>query len=323
MSLGLRQLGQSDLRLSPVGLGCWQFSQGTGIGGKFWESLAQDQIDAIVQASLDGGINWFDTAEIYGWGKSETALVRSLERAGQKPGAVHIATKWYPVGRTSASILKTFPAREAALAGWPIDLHQIHMPWGFSTRRGEMRAMAELLRAKKVRSVGVSNFSAAQLRAAHRFLKEEGFNLVSNQVRYNLLQRYPDFDGTMEAARELGVSIIAFSPLAQGLLTGKFHEDPGLIRQRAGFRKYLPMFNSRGLAKSLPLIQELRTLAVAYNSSPAQVALNWLLQFNGEMVLTIPGATKTSHAQQNIGAQAFALTRAECLRLDELSRSAS
>ncbi|MBU0936336.1 MAG: aldo/keto reductase [Spirochaetes bacterium] len=320
MALVLRPLGKSDIKISPIGLGCWQFSQGNGVGGKFWESLPQEQINQIVKASLDGGINWFDTAEIYGWGKSETALVNSLAANGRKPGDVVIATKWYPVGRNSSSIIKTFPARVEALKNWPIDLHQVHMPWGLSTRSGEMKAMAKLLREQKIKTVGVSNFSASQLRKAHKVLKDEGFDLVSNQVRYNLVQRYPDFDGTMAVAKELGITIIAFSPLAQGLLTGKFHEDPNLIRSRTGYRKYMPMYSPRGLAKTLPLIEELRKLATAYSTTPAQVALNWLLTYNGDTVVAIPGATKTSHAEQNVGAMAFELTRAECTRLDELSR---
>lgn len=320
MILEKRRLGQSDILISPIGLGCWQFSQGKGMGGSFWESLPQEQIDTIVKASLDGGISWFDTAEIYGWGKSETALVQALENAGKKPGDVTIATKWYPVFRTSSSIVKTIDQRSSALKGWPIDLHQIHMPWGFSTRTGEMKAMAKLLRDKRVRTVGVSNFSASQLRKAHSVLKDEGFDLVSNQVRYNLVQRYPDFDGTMEVAKELGVTIIAFSPLAQGVLTGKFHDDPELIRGRAGYRKYSPLFGTRGLAKSKPLIDELKKIAIAYNCTASQVALNWLLTYNGDTVVAIPGATKAAHAAQNVGAMNFRLTAKECQILDELSR---
>jgi aryl-alcohol dehydrogenase-like predicted oxidoreductase len=320
MKLEKRRLGQSDIMISPIGLGCWQFSQGKGMGGSFWESLPQDQIDEIVKASLDGGINWFDTAEIYGWGKSETALVQALENAGKKPGDVIVATKWYPVGRTSSSIVNTIDERSRALKGWPIDLHQIHMPWGFSTRKGEMKAMARLLRDKKIRTVGVSNFSAAQLRTAHRILKDEGFTLVSNQVRYNLVQRYPDFDGTMETAKELGITIIAFSPLAQGILTGKFHDEPEIIRNRPGYRKYSPMFNMRGLARSKPLIDELKRIAVSYNATAGQVALNWLLSYNGDTVVAIPGATKPGHAAQNVGTMDFHLTPSECGMLDELSR---
>lgn len=319
MTLEKRRLGNSDIMITPIGLGCWQFSQGKGMGGSFWESLPQDQIDTIVKASLDGGINWFDTAEIYGWGKSETALVQALENAGKKPGDAIIATKWYPVGRMSSSIINTIDQRIAALKGWPIDLHQIHMPWGFSTRKGEMKAMAQLLRDKKVRTVGVSNFSASQLRAAHRFLKDEGFDLVSNQVRYNLIQRYPDFDGTMEAAKELGITIIAFSPLAQGILTGKFHDEPDSIRNKPGYRKYSPMFGARGLAKTKPLVDELKKIAVTYKVSAAQVALNWLLTFNGDCVVAIPGATKPTHAEQNVGAMSFRLTDKECQVLDRLS----
>ena len=320
MTIGLRRLGQSDIQLSPIGLGCWQFSQGNGIGGKFWQTLPEDQIAAIVAASLAGGINWFDTAEIYGWGKSETALVHSLRAAGRRPGEGVIATKWYPVFRTAASIVATFPQRQAALEGWPIDLHQVHMPWGCSTRQGEMKAMARLLSEKQVRAVGVSNFSASQLRQAHRALQREGFTLVSNQVRYNLAQRYPDFDDTIQTAKELGISIIAFSPLAQGLLTGKFHEHPELVRFRVGLRKFMPLFSRRGLARTWPLIQELTRLGQAYQASPAQVALNWLLSYHGDMVVAIPGATTTAHAAQNVGSMAFQLTAAECRQLADLGR---
>ncbi len=320
MEIKQRKLGQSSLELSPIGLGCWQFSQGVGLGGKFWTSLPQEDINAIVQTRLKGGINWFDTPEIYGWGKSETTLATALEANGKKPGEVAIATKWYPVGRTSSSILSTIETRKSALKGWPIDLYQVHMPWGLSTRSGEMRAMAKLLRQGDVKTVGVSNFSASQLRKAHKILKNEGFTLVSNQVRYNLVQRFPDFDGTIAAAKELGISIIAYSPLAQGLLTGKFHDNPGIIHDRPGFRKYMPMFSMRGLKKSTALIQALKDMAASYSVTPGEIALNWLLHYNGDMVFVIPGATKLSHAEQNCRTMLFTLDKGDIAKLDNLSR---
>ncbi|HPD79542.1 MAG TPA: aldo/keto reductase [Spirochaetales bacterium] len=320
MSIQLRQLGASNLMLSPIGLGCWQFSQGNGIGGKFWTSLPQEDINAIVATSLRGGITWFDTAEIYGWGKSETSLVTALEANNKKPGDVIIATKWYPVGRTSRSIVTTIDARKQALKNWPIDLYQVHMPWGFSTRKGEMKAMAELMRRGDIRNVGVSNFSAAQLRKAHTILKNEGFTLVSNQVRYNLVQRFPDFDGTIAAAKELGISIIAYSPLAQGLLTGKFHDNPGIIHDRPGFRKYMPMFSKNGLKRTEKLIAALKSMAQSYSVTPGEIALNWLLHYNGDTVFVIPGATKLSHAEQNCRAMLFELDKHDIKKLDELSR---
>lgn len=320
MAVTLRRVGESNLMVSPIGLGCWQFSQGNGIGGKFWTSLPQEEINAIVATSLTGGITWFDTAEIYGWGKSETTLVTALEANGKKPGDVVIATKWYPVGRTSRSIVATIENRKIALKQWPIDLYQVHMPWGFSTRKGEMQAMAKLMRQGDIHNVGVSNFNAQQLRKAYTILKDEGFTLVSNQVRYNLVQRFPDFDGTMETAKELGVSIIAYSPLAQGLLTGKFHDNPEIIHDRPGFRKYMPMFSMRGLKKSEKLITALKDMANAYSVTPGEIALNWLMHFNGDTVFVIPGATKLSHAEQNCRAMLFELDRHDLAKLDELSK---
>ncbi len=314
-----RKLGKSGLEVSPIGLGCWQFAQGKGLFGDTWGIVKDEEIREIVHLSLEGGINWFDTAESYGGGQSEKALAGALHALGAKPEAVVIATKWRPLFRTAASIRNSIDDRLAALGGYPISLYQIHNPYAFSSVRTQMAAMADLVEARKVRSVGVSNFSAAKMRLAHEELGKRGIPLVSNQVRFSLLDRSIERNGILSVARELGISIISYSPLAMGVLTGKYHEDPGLIKTKPGFRKYLSAFRAGGLKKSRPVVEALREVAQRCGRTPAQVALNWVIHSRGSAVLAIPGATKASHARENAGALTFVLSQEEIEFLDTVS----
>lgn len=316
----LRNLGRTDIRISAVGLGCWQFSSGVGFAGRFWATLDNVPSAEIIQAALDGGINWFDTAEMYGRGISEECVARGLQAAGRKPGEVVIATKWVPWRRTASNMLTTIEERKRRLGGYPIDLYQIHMPASLSSIRAEMKAMAELVRRGDIRAVGISNYTAGQMRRAHKELAAFGLPLASNQVKYSLLHRRIESNGLLEAAKELGITIIAYSPLAQGLLSGKFHDDPSLVRNRIGWRKYTPSYWPSGMRKSATVVQELKRLAGKYAATPSQVALNWLVSFHGETVVAIPGATKVAQAKDNVGALNVKLTREELDRLDEVSR---
>jgi aryl-alcohol dehydrogenase-like predicted oxidoreductase len=317
----LRPLGRSPIAISSIGLGCWQFSEGAGLGGSFWPTLPAETENAIVAASLAGGVTWFDTAEMYGGGHSEAALSRALTAAGKRPGDVVVATKWFPAFRTSASIRRTIGERLARLAPFGIDLYQIHQPIAFATVAAQMAAMAELVQAGRIRTVGVSNFSAGRMRAAHRALAARGIPLVANQVRYSLLHRGIETNGVLDAAQELGITVIAYSPLAQGVLTGKFHRDPNLIRRRSGPRKWLGDFRSRGLEKSRPVIAALEQVAAAHAATAAQVALAWLLQSHGDVVVAIPGATSVQQAVENAAAAELRLDAEELQRLDEASRA--
>jgi len=316
--LPLRSLGKSDLMITPIGLGCWQFSKQKNMAGKFWPDMEDDLIKQMVKISLEGGINWFDTAEVYGNGASEKALAASLTDIGKKPGEIIIATKWWPMLRFASNILKTIDQRIKALAPYPIDLYQVHQPWGFSNEKAEMEAMAKLVKEHKIRYVGVSNFSAAQMRSAWEVLQKQGIQLVSNQVRYNLLDRKIESNGIMKTAKELGITIIAYSPLAQGLVTGKFHDNPDLLKN-IGMRKYSAPFKPAGLEKSRPLVKTIQELAIKYGVSSSQIALNWLINFHGETVVAIPGATKESHAKENSGAMTFSLTDDDLSLLDKKS----
>ena len=312
------RLGKTDIEVTSVGLGCWQFSAGQGLAGKFWEAIPQSVVDQVVEASLAGGINWFDTAEMYGNGASERALAAALRRAGKTNGEVVVATKWSPILRTASSIRSTIQQRLTCLAPFAIDLHQVHNPLGLSSIESEMNAMADLVADKKIRAAGVSNFNVARMRRAHAALSNYGLALASNQVKYSLLDRRVESNGTLAVAKELGVSIIAYSPLEQGLLTGKYHRDPKYVRTRPGPRKWMGRFRAQGLERSRPLIEELGKIALAHSATAGQIALAWLYQFH-QNVVVIPGASRVEQAVENQGALELTLSPYELDRLDQLS----
>ena len=236
--------------------------------------------------------------------------------AGKKPGEVIIATKWWPAFRFASNIKKTIDERIQALSPYPVDLYQVHQPFSFSGEKSQMIAMAELLERKLIKYIGVSNFSAQKMKNAWEALSKKGIPLASNQVQYNLLNRRIESNGIMETAKSLGISIIAYSPLAQGLVTGKFHDNPGLLKN-IGLRKYNPLFKPAGLEKSLPVVRLVKELALKYNVTASQVALNWLINFNGNTVFAIPGATKEIHVKENTGAMSFKLSEEDMDRLDK------
>ena len=315
-SLTKRPLGQTDIEVTPVGLGGNKFSGGKGIYGFIMPDLSQEQINGIVGAALDGGINWIDTAEMYGFGHSEQAIAQALRSAGKSDDDVVVATKWSPMFRTAGNIPRTIDKRLQFLDGYIIDLYMIHNPLGFSSPESEMEAMADLVEAGKIRSIGVSNFNARQMRRAHAALAKRGLKLAVNQVQYSLLNRKIETNGVLDSARELDVTIIAWAPLGSGLLTGKFHDSERFDRAPFGRRMSL----KRSLERSRPLVEALEEIASDYDASAAQIAVNWLVNFQGEIVVAIPGASKIHHAEESAKAMRFSLSDQEIYRLDELSR---
>jgi len=314
------ELGKTGIAISPIGLGCWQFSDAVGIGGRYWPALPAETMHEIIKISLEGGITWFDTAEIYGWGASERALASGLKECGVEPGDVVIATKWMPVMRRAESIRKTFADRVKCLSPFPVDLHQVHFPISFSSIEKQMNVMADLFEEGKIRAIGVSNFTRKHMEKAHDALARRGIPLAANQMRYHLLNRRIESNGVLELARERGITIIAYSPLAQGILSGKFHKDPGLIKKLTGPRKFLRMFKPAGLAESKPLVDCLEQVGKTCNASAAEVALAWMIQRNGDAVVAIPGASKPQHAKMNVRALDLKLKQEEIERIDDVSR---
>jgi aryl-alcohol dehydrogenase-like predicted oxidoreductase len=315
-----RQLGRTEIYVSPIGLGTAQFA------GKGWISalsptVPQENIDTIIKTALDGGISWFDTSEMYGGGTSERALAGGLTHAGIKPGDVTVATKWLPLGRTARNIERTIGTRLEVLEPFPIDLHQIHLNRGsFSSVRAQMRAMARLVQAGKIRAVGVSNFTTRQMEIAHDELAKFGIPLASNEVQINLLHRKIETNGMLNSARRLGVSLLAYSSQRQGILTGKYHADRSLIQGVHPLRRKVMDLTPEGLDRSEPLIDAMRDIAANHQATVGQVALAWLVDYYGGTVIPIAGASKPHHAEDSAGALKVHLSADELERLSHLSK---
>jgi aryl-alcohol dehydrogenase-like predicted oxidoreductase len=316
-NIQLRHLGKTDILVTPIGLGVMELAGGGGLLGKVFPVIPQEEKNAIIKAALDGGINWFDTAEMYGNGVSERSLATGLKAAGKSDKEVLIATKWFPIFRTAGNIPHSIANRQHFLEPYSIANYMVHQPYGFSSPEAEMNAMADLVEAGKIRSVGVSNFGPGRMRRAHAALAKRGLPLAVNQMYYSLLHRKIETDGVLETARELGITITAYTPIERGLLSGKYHKDPTLLERVPVWRK---ASLQRNLERTRPLINVMDEMAVKYEATIAQVALNWVINFNGEIVVTIPGATKVKQAEEAAGAMKFRLSEDEMARLDEVSR---
>ena len=313
-------LDAPNISVSPIGLGTARFA------GKGWISalsptVPQENIDTIIKTALDGGITWFDTSEMYGGGTSERALARGLTHAGINPGDVTVATKWLPLGRTARNIERTIDQRLEALEPFPIDLHQIHLNRGsFSSVRAQMRAMARLVQAGTIRAVGVSNFTTRQMETAHDELAKFGIPLASNEVQINLLHRKIETNGMLDAARRLGVSLLAYSSQRQGILTGKYHADRSLIEGVHPLRRKVMGLTPQGLDRTQPLIDAMHDIAATHQATVGQVALAWLVGYYDDTVFPIAGASKPHHADEAAGALKVHLSADELERLSEVSK---
>ena len=321
MAVELRELGKTGIRVSPVGLGVMEFAGGGtewgSVIGQMFPVISQADKNAIIQAALDGGINWFDTAEMYGLGQSERTLAAALHAAGKTNDDVVIATKWVPMLRTARNIPQTIDYRIRYLDDYRIGLYYVHMPFGLSSHEKEMDAMADLVAAGRIRSVGVSNFDEQAMRRAHAALAKRGLPLAANQVSYSLLDRHIERNGVLQAAKELGITIVAHTPLAGGLLTGKYHRDPELFEQQPLWRR---LRFQHDYAAARPVIAQMARYADKYNVTIAQVALNWIINANGDTVVVIPGATKVRQAAESAAAMCFKLTPDELMCLSEMGQ---
>ncbi|UBF24151.1 aldo/keto reductase [Kovacikia minuta CCNUW1] len=308
-------LGPNGPKVSPLGIGTWAW------GDKLFWSYGKDygaaQVREAFRASVDAGINFFDTAEIYGPGESERLLGQFMKEIDRP---VQIATKYFPYPwRFSAqAVSDALTDSLNRLQVNKVALYQVHWPLDFLIgRQTLMNALADEVEKGRIETVGVSNYSAEQMRQAHKFLAARGIPLAVNQVRYSLLTRQIETKGILDAARELGVTLLAYSPLAQGLLTGKYTADSTPSLQ--GARRIDPRFSARGLQKIAPVINALRQIGDKYQRTPAQVALNWLIAQGS--VIPIPGAKTADQAKQNAGALGWNLTQAEVEHLEQVSRN--
>ncbi|MGI8911341.1 MAG: aldo/keto reductase [Rubrobacteraceae bacterium] len=298
-----------DLKVAPLGVGAWAW--GTSRLWGYGQEYGRREVGDAFRASMAEGVTLFDTAEIYGNGASER-IIGELLREGGFDGTPVIATKFAPIPYrlSPRSLISAVDRSLERLGVSTIDLYQIHFPSPLPSAKGLMDALAETVREGKVRRVGVSNYGAEQMKRAHARLASHGVLVASNQVRYSLLDRTPETNGVLEACRELDVTLISYSPIAQGLLTGKY--GPG-TKPSGIMRRFGRAFREGNLRKVEPVVRILREIGAAHGKEPAQVALNWLM---GQETLPIPGAKNERQARQNAGALGWSLSEGEQEKLD-------
>ena len=308
-------LGRTNLSVPPLCIGTWAW------GDSFFWSFGKEYDEADLKQAFENaiasGVTFFDTAEIYGLGKSEQFLGQFMRQTTQP---IQIATKYMPLPwRFNAdAVHDAVTASLKRLGVNSVALYQVHMPFDFFMgKKTLMEALAEEVKQGRIGSIGVSNYSADQMREAQGYLAAKGVPLAVNQVRYSLITREIEANGILETAQDLGVTILAYSPLAQGLLTGKY--KPENADSVTGARKLDPRFSRQGLENLLPVIDRLTQIGAKYDRTPAQVALNWLIAQGN--VIPIPGAKNAIQAQQNAGAIGWAMEPEEVEQLDLLTRS--
>ncbi len=308
-----KQLGIDGIEVPALGIGTWAWGDQLfwGYGDRYGEA----DVKAAFDAAIATGLTFFDTAEVYGMGESERLLGRFRQNV-QQP--VQLATKYapWPWRFTQASVSTAVDASLERLQTDHIPLYQVHWPFHwFMGAKSLFTALAQEVQNGRIQAVGVSNYSAAQMTQAHGILADHGVPLAVNQVRYSLITRQIERNGILDTARQLGVSILAYSPLAQGLLTGKYTAE----HRPTGARKLDRRFSQRGLKKIAPVTILLAQLAERHNRTMAQVALNWVVNQDG--VIPIPGVKTAAQVQENAGALGWSLTSQELADLAEVSCS--
>jgi aryl-alcohol dehydrogenase-like predicted oxidoreductase len=290
-----------------MGLGAWSWGDRT-----FWNyghGYTDDDIAAAFQASLAAGVNFVDTAEIYGSGRSEHLLGQFI-KATESP--VIVATKFFPLPYrfTKNSVVRALRGSLDRLGLERVYLYQIHWPTPIVPVETYVEGLALAVKLGLTRTVGVSNYNVDQMQRAVRVLAKQNIPLASNQVEYHLLDRSVERNGLLARCREMGIRLIAYSPMAMGLLTGKYTSEtppPG-----ARGRKYASI-----LKKLPPLIALLTEIGQGHDGkTPGQVALNWVICKGS---LPIPGAKRASQAEENVGALGWRLSAEEVAALDEAS----
>ncbi len=305
---GKIRLGSTQLEITPLGIGAWAW------GDRLFWGYDQDyhstDIEEAARACLEAGIDFFDTAEIYGNGQSERLTGKFIASSGYP---VVIATKFfpYPWRLRKKSLLHALKSSLGRLGMSSVDLYQVHQPYPPVSVETWADGLADAVEEGLAKAVGVSNYNSQQMRRAHASLVKRGILLASNQVEYHLLNRAVEKDGLLALCKELNISVIAYSPLAQGLLTGKYTPDnplPGIRGRR---------YNRSLVARSQTLIHRMQEIGENYGGkTPSQVALNWVIR---KGAIPIPGVKNLHQVEDNIGAMGWVLNMDEINELDALS----
>jgi aryl-alcohol dehydrogenase-like predicted oxidoreductase len=302
------RLGKTDMSIAPMGVGTWSWGDRT-----FWTygiTHTDQDVQEAFDVCLNAGLNFFDTAAIYGFGKNEKVLGKLLEKV-DKP--LIISSKLFPLPwlLTEGSLLRGIEGSANRLGYTPIDLYQPHWPLSIQSVERWMDALAKAKELGLIRAVGVSNYNLRKMLRAKKELEKVGLDLTSNQVHFSLLHRQPEIDGLLEECKKEGITLLAYSPLGQGLLTGKYR--PGGKTPRGLMR----LGNTKIIQRIQPLLEVMGQIGQAHgNKSSTQVAINWVLS---KGAIPLVGAKNAHQAQENLGGIGWQLTEAEVAALDEAS----
>ena len=308
VSQDLVRLGKTDIMITTVGVGTWAWGDRF-----FWgygrSSYDDSDIREAFDVSLENGTNWFDTAEVYGMGKSEGFLGKLIPSASKE---VLVATKFFPFPWRvrKQAMLRSLKKSLKRLQLNRVDLYQIHTPLGWWSKPKYVSTLADAVKAGLTRAVGVSNFNTEKTKLANETLQAEGVPLASNQVEYSLFDRSIEKNGLLDYCLEHDITVIAYSPLAKGMATGKY----GPENPPPGPRKRI--YPPEKLQQFQPLITLLKEIGAEHKKTPAQVALNWTIC---KGTVPIPGAKNAKQAAENLGAMGWRLKPEEVVALDEAS----
>lgn len=290
-----------------MGLGAWQW--GDRILWQFGQTHSEKEVHEAFKLSVNEGLRFIDTAEAYGSGLSERLLGKFIKETDQP---ILIATKYfpYPWRLSSSSLLRALKGSLDRIGVGSVDLYQVHWPTPIMSVDRLMDGMIECVKSGLTRTAGVSNFNSTQMLTAYSALARQNIPLASNQLHFSLLYKTAEKNGVLARCRELGIRLIAYSPLEKGLLTGKYNAN-----------KYPPGIRAGRYANILPKIDPLLKLMTNIGQdhggkTNAQVALNWTIC---KGTLPIPGAKNVEQAQENAGTLGWRLTEDEVAKLDEVS----
>lgn len=313
----LIHLGATDILISPLGIGAWAW--GDRIVWGYGKDYDDSDIKSAIETSLQAGINFLDTAEVYGMGKSERILNKyAVNYAKANHKSLIIATKFFPFPWRlwPETLVDALQASLKRIGVKSVDLYQIHMPFPPMPVETWAKGLALAVDKGLTRAVGVSNFSVDQMMRTQSVLSKHGVPLVSNQVQYNLLNRQIEFNGLLDKCKDSGVSVIAYSPLAKGLLTGKYTPEnpPSGVRAR-----FVKPENLKRVQTLIRLMTEIgrECSGTGEAKKPAQVALNWLIC---KGCVPIPGAKNSQQAHENAGTLGWRLSSDQVAALDKASQ---
>ncbi len=303
MRMRYNKLGSLDIEPSCLGLG------GEQLGGHGWGKVSETEMVKAVHKAIDSGITFFDTAPIYGLGQSEELLGKAL---GAERKNVILATKvgftWKKndvfegfIDNSPANINREIDMSLNRLRTDYIDLYQIHWPDPNTPIEDTLLAMEKLKQSGKIRCIGCCNFSLDLLKESLKYSK-----MQTIQVPYNLIDRSAEKD-LLPFCRNNGIGVLAYSPIARGLLSGKYDRntkfEPDDHRSRSGDE----YFHSEAFSKNLRVLKRLKFIAKKLNKTPSQVALRWVLQ-NPYVTTAIFGAKNTAQVEENVAASGFTLS---------------